>query len=133
MAPAAQAFASSLSISPQPTIPASVEIFTNTQEFFRTKDSTLVTLTLSFGPTAAALVRSTVNSRSRVNRAPDASAPLIIERRSIGLAIARYLHAEFDFPASSSAPELNPIIVGLVLGSILFALCASLLPRRRAS
>ena len=43
--------ASSLSISPQPVMPASVEIFTNTQEFLRTKDSILVTLMVSFGPT----------------------------------------------------------------------------------
>ena len=39
-----------MSISPQPTMPASVEILTKTQEFFRTKVSILVTLTLSFGP-----------------------------------------------------------------------------------
>jgi hypothetical protein len=58
-----------LSISPQPVTPASVEILTNTQEFFRTKDSILVTLMLSFGPTAAALLRSHVNMASRPNNA----------------------------------------------------------------
>ena len=32
-------------------MPASVEIFTKTQEFFRTNVSIFVTLMLSFGPT----------------------------------------------------------------------------------
>src|SRR4051794_24495791 len=81
MAPAAQALASSLSISPQPVTPASVEILTNTQVFFRTKVSILVTLTLSLGPTAAALVRSQVNRASKPYSAPDASAPRSRERR----------------------------------------------------
>ena len=43
------------------------EILTNTQEFFRTNVSILVTLMLSFGPTAAASVRSAVNIASRPN------------------------------------------------------------------
>ena len=45
-------------------MPASVEIFTKTQEFLRTKDSILVTLMASFGPTAAASVRGAVNMAS---------------------------------------------------------------------
>ena len=53
--------ASSLSISPQPVMPASVEILTKTQEFLRTNVSIFVTLILSFGPTGAALVRFAAN------------------------------------------------------------------------
>ena len=71
-----------MSISPQPTMPASVEILTKTHEFLSTKVSTLVTLMLSFGPTAAALVRSAVNSASRPNSVPVARRLAKQERRS---------------------------------------------------
>ena len=69
-APAAQALASSLSISPQPTMPASVETLTKTQEFVSTKVSILVTLIVSFGPTVAALVRGLLNTASRPQKVP---------------------------------------------------------------
>ena len=92
MAPAAQALASSLSISPQPTMPASVEILTNTQEFFSTKVSSLVTLILSLGPICAASVRLAVNAASSPNKAPEPMRLRTHERRFIlSLDITRYL------------------------------------------
>ena len=104
MAPAAQALASSLSISPQPVMPASVEILTNTQEFFRTKVSILVTLMLSFGPTAAASVRSAVKTESRPN-SPAAPARLRSNERRLRLALnidtSVHLHTSCAIPRSS--------------------------------
>src|SRR5471030_3176926 len=64
-------------------MPASVETFTKTHEFLRTNDLTFVTLIWSFGPTAAASVRSAVNSASRPNNVPVDRAPRSKRRRSI--------------------------------------------------
>src|ERR1700732_81958 len=64
-------------------MPASVETLTKTHEFLRTNASTFVTLIWSFGPTAAASVRSAVNSASRPNSVPVARAPRSKRRRSI--------------------------------------------------
>ena len=65
-------------------MPASVETFTNTQEFLRTNVSIFVTLMLSFGPTWAASVCFAPQAAWRPSAAEPPNNPRSQVRRSMG-------------------------------------------------